>query len=243
MDFNFAAYISAFTKGLLLVVATILPVVNPPSVTPLFLSLTEGASRDTRRSLARRIARNVTLLLVAFMLVGSFLLDFFGLSIDIVRVGGGLLVAQMGWQLISTNSATTAGKDKLVQAYTPERARTSAFYPLSFPITYGPGSIAASITVGVSLIDRSPMLTMTGVGGACVGALVVGLSIWLCYNYAERLLSRLGENGTIVLLRISAFILLCLGVQIFWSGAENLLTSAFEKGVTGALDAANGFAR
>ena len=176
----------------------------------------------------------MTLLTIFFMLVGSYLLDMFGLSIDIVRLGGGLLVAVIGWNMINTNSSE-GRTEKLAEAFTPEMARRRAFYPLTFPLTYGPGSLAATITIGVSLLDRhSPALTVVNVAGAAVGSIVVGIVLLVCNRYADKLLKPLGETGTIVFLRISAFILLCLGIQIAWSGLGNMISEAIGRGVVDA---------
>ena len=231
MSLSFATAFAAFSKSFLLVLATMLPILNPVSVSAIFLTLTEGASHETRRSIATRIAINVTLLTIFFMLIGSYMLEMFGLSIDIVRLGGGLLVAVIGWNMINTNSSE-GRTEKLAEAFTPEMARRRAFYPLTFPLTYGPGSLAATITIGVSLLDRqSPALTVVNVFGAAVGSVVVGIVLLVCNRYADKLLKSLGETGTIVFLRISAFILLCLGIQIAWSGMGNLISDAIEHGV------------
>ena len=231
MSLSFATAFAAFSKSFLLVLATMLPILNPVSVSAIFLTLTEGASHETRRSIATRIAINVTLLTIFFMLIGSYMLEMFGLSIDIVRLGGGLLVAVIGWNMINTNSSE-GRTEKLAVAFTPEMARRRAFYPLTFPLTYGPGSLAATITIGVSLLDRqSPALTVVNVFGAAVGSVVVGIVLLVCNRYADKLLKPLGETGTIVVLRISAFILLCLGIQIAWSGMGNLISDAIEHGV------------
>ncbi|GAB2487284.1 MAG: MarC family protein [Comamonas sp.] len=234
MSLSFATLFAAFSKSFLLVAATMLPILNPVSASAVFLTLTEGASPAIRRRLATRIAINVTLLTIFFMLVGSYMLDVFGLSIDIVRVGGGLLVAYIGWNMINASSSEGTG-EKLADAFTPETARRRAFYPLTFPLTYGPGSLAATITVGVSLIDRAPAVTVVNVIGATIGAIAVGVVILLCNRYADKVLKPLGETGTIVFLRISAFILLCLGIQIAWSGMANLVSDAIEHGVLEAF--------
>lgn len=234
MSLSFANLFAAFSKSFLLVMATMLPILNPVSASAVFLTLTEGASAATRRRLATRIAVNVTLLTIFFMLVGSYMLDVFGLSIDIVRVGGGLLVAYIGWNMINANSSEGSA-EKLADAFTPEVARRRAFYPLTFPLTYGPGSLAATITVGVSLIDREPLATVVSVIGAAVGSVAVGVVILLCNRYADKVLKPLGETGTIVFLRISAFILLCLGIQIAWSGMGNMVSDAIQHGVLEAF--------
>jgi len=230
MKLQLAAYLLVFGKSALLIIATLLPIMNPPSTATIFLTLTEGASRQTRDELAKRIAINVALLIMGFTLIGSYVLDFFGISLDIVRVGGGLLVAHTGWRLLSAERSDAPRTADLAEAYTPEMVRKKAFYPLSFPLTCGPGTLAASITVGVTLSDASWSLAAARTLGAVLGVAGVAVVILLCYRYAQELLRPLGETGTIVFLRLSAFILLCLGIQIFWEGAGALLSAAISAG-------------
>ncbi|MFT3719853.1 MarC family protein [Pseudorhodoferax sp.] len=213
---------SALGKSFLFAFAAVLPILNPAAVAPVFLSLTEGASAQTRAVLARRIARNVFWLLLGAMLTGVYVLDFFGISLPIVRVGGGLVVASSAWRLLSTSQSLGKSHTELVEAYTPEMARRQAFYPLTFPITSGPGSITAAITVGVSLADARLSLALARTGGAVLALLAVGALVYLAFRYAEQLLKPLGEAGMVIFLRLSAFILLCLGVQIVWDGLHEL---------------------
>ncbi|KKW68772.1 antibiotic resistance protein [Lampropedia cohaerens] len=228
---DFFSYAAAFGASALLAVATLLPISNPTSSAPIFLSLTEGASDKTRHELARKVARNVFLLMVGATLLGSFVLDIFGISLDIVRTAGGLIVISIGWRLLTTNSAESPRAAKIAENFTPEMVRMQAFFPLSFPITCGPGTISAAITVGVSLASPTLTLSIVRTAGAILGLLLIALLIFISYRYAEYLLRLLGETGTVVFLRLSAFILLCLGIQIFWDGAGNLLTNAIRAGI------------
>ncbi len=216
-------------KSFLFSLATLLPILNPTATAPIFLSLTEGASNATREILAARISRSVLLLLFAAMLVGSFVLAFFGISLPIVRVGGGLLVVSSAWRLLNSNDGGTERSARMAEGFTAEMARRKAFYPLTFPIACGPGSIAAAITVGASLRDTSLAMSATRVSGAVLGVAVVALSVFLCFRYAQQLLRPLGETGTVVFLRLSAFILLCLGVQIVWDGVSELLVDVLQR--------------
>lgn len=213
----------AFGKSFLFVFAAILPILNPAATAPIFLGLTEGASASTRKLLARRIARNMFALMVGSMLVGSYVLDFFGISFPIVRVGGGLIVAASAWRLLNAGHATQDSRTELAEAFTPEQARRQAFYPLTFPISCGPGSIAAAITVGVALHDAQLALSLARISGGILALLAIGVLLYLAFRYAQRLLKPLGEAGTVIFLRLSAFILLCLGVQIVWDGVSELL--------------------
>ena len=216
-------YVAAVGRSFLFALAAILPIINPAATAPIFLSLTEGASGGTRTLLARRIARNMFLLLAGSMLVGSYVLDFFGISLPIVRIGGGLIVAATAWRMLSVSPSSVDVRAQLPEAFTPEQAARQAFYPLTFPISCGPGSIAAAITVGVSLADTRVSLTLAHIGGGLSALLACAVLLYFAFRYAERLLRPLGEAGTIVFLRLAAFILLCLGVQIIWEGVSGLL--------------------
>jgi multiple antibiotic resistance protein len=218
-----AELLLAAGKSFLFVFAAILPILNPAATAPIFLGLTEGASPGTRALLARRIARNMFALMVGSMLVGSYVLEFFGISLPIVRVGGGLIVAAAAWRLLNASHASDDRRTVLAESFTPEQARRQAFYPLTFPISCGPGSIAAAITVGVALNDTRLTLSLARMGGGVLALLAIGLLLYLAFRYAQQLLRPLGEAGSVIFLRLSAFILLCLGVQIVWDGLSELL--------------------
>lgn len=220
------AYLSTLAGGFLFALATILPILNPAATAPIFLSLTEGASDSTRALLARRIARNMFLLMGGSMLVGSYVLDFFGISLAIVRVGGGLILAATAWRLLSApHPERVDQRAEIAEAFSPEHATRQAFYPLTFPISCGPGSLAAAITVGVSLAGPSVSFTLVRIVGGLFALVLCGVVMYLAFRYAVHLLRPLGEAGTMVFLRLAAFILLCLGVQIVWEGVSELLRS------------------
>ncbi|MDK6075540.1 MarC family protein [Massilia varians] len=213
----------AAAKGFLFVLATMLPILNPAATAPIFLSMTDGASAATRTLLARRIARNMFWLMTGSMLIGSYVLDFFGISLPIVRIGGGLLLASVAWRLLGATPSTPDSRAALAEAYTPDHAHRQAFYPLTFPISCGPASISVAITVGVSLHDVRMVLSLARMGGALLALALIGVLLYLAFRYGEHFLRLIGEAGTAVFLRLTAFILLCLGVQIVWDGVSELL--------------------
>ena len=157
------------------------------------------------------------------MLVGTYVLDFFGISLPIVRVAGGLIVASTGWRMLHTQQAASDDKAQMAQSLTDDHVRIQAFYPMTFPLTCGPGSISAAITVGAALHSRQWPVTAANFAGGLTAMVVIGLLVLLTFRYAGRILRPLGEVGLIVFLRLTAFILLCVGVQIFWDGASELL--------------------
>lgn len=220
---EFPALALAFGKSLLLALAGILPILNPPATAPVFVNLTRELDSATRRKLASRIGGNVIAMLAAAMIIGTYVLDFFGVSIPIVRVAGGLIVAFTAWNMLYTQQPSSDNARMARSLVDDENVRIQAFYPMTFPLTCGPGSLAAAITVGAALHSRQWASTTANFAGGLVASALIGLSVTLTFRYAGRLLKPLGEVGLVVFLRMSAFILLCVGVQIFWDGASELL--------------------
>lgn len=218
-------YVYFIGRSFLFVVGTLLPLVNPPAVTPIFWTMTSGASSATRAILAKRIAINVLIMLVCATVGGNIVLSFFGISLPIVRVAGGILVVASAWQLLNAKDNDTVHAEKLAEQFTMEKVKAHAFFPLTFPITCGPGSISAAITIGATIQSSSPAYSLLNLTGTLTGILFVAIIVYLCLRYAAQFLYKLGSTGTAVFMRLSAFILLCIGVQIVWNGAYELIMS------------------
>src|SRR5262245_6761549 len=211
-----------FFKVVTLVFAALASILNPPANVPIFLASTAGSSSDVRKALSWRIALNVFIILVVSMFVGSYILEFFGLSLPIVQVGGGLLIMSYGWMFLHQEEEEAAVPS--AQSWKPEELATRAFYPLTLPLTVGPGGISVAITLGANT-SQAGLYQIALVVAMITGVALVALSIYLCYRYAENIAHLLGRTGTSVLLRLSAFIALCIGVQILWNGLSALLRS------------------
>ncbi len=214
--------LATVARTALVTLAALLPITNPPGNAPIFLALTQGMGDGARRAMARRVGLNCMLLLLAAAFVGSHVLAFFDISLPVVRVGGGILVAATAWRLLQAEGEKSGDPVGASRHVTPEEIAGRAFYPLSFPITVGPGSISIAITLGASVPKQGvPLLTTSA--GLVIGIWAAALAIWLANRYALRMVTALGPTGTAVFLRLSAFILLCIGVQICWDGLNELL--------------------
>lgn len=219
-----------FLKAAILVPITLLPILNPFGNAPVFASLLGNVSRDAEKKLARQVALNCFFMLLGAMFIGSHVLMFFGISLPIVRVGGGILVIATGWRLLhektsDSDEIRTQVVNKQAQIWSDDEFKVRSFYPISFPLTVGPGSIAASITLGANTPLRLPDIVISA-GSAALGVALTTLVIFLCYRYANSLVRMLGPLGTMVVLRLSAFILLCIGIEIFWHGLVDLLSES-----------------
>jgi len=211
-------------KTFLLVFAAIFPVVNPPGAALVFLGLTRTATSEIRRILAWRVARNSFFVLVGSLLLGALILQFYGISVSILRVAGGFVVAVSGWKLLSERSHRDS--EGVTDVPSQFDILTQAFYPLTLPLTTGPGTIAVVISIGLSKESYTGLLEETIFVVACLLAVAaIAAIIFFCFSYADRVQRLLGQGGTDIAARLFAFILFCLGVQILWSGASELLRS------------------
>ena len=209
-----------FAEIALLAIAALFAIVNPLGGAPVFLAKTADLSSAERAAVAKLVAVYGFLLLAGATLIGSHVLDFFDVSIPVVQVAGGLVVCSIGWALLNQpNSPIAKSGDAAVAKEDP---RERAFYPLTMPLTVGPGSISVAITLAANAPPTNRRLLFT-ILAHLTGMFVVSAAVYLCYRYADRILKRLGPTGTIVLVRLSAFILLCIGVQICWNGLRALL--------------------
>jgi multiple antibiotic resistance protein len=211
------AELRQIVEGILLVFAALFPIVNPLGGAPLFLVMTSGYTQEEREALAWRVAVNSFVLLVLSLAIGTYVLEFFGLSVSVVQVGGGLVVSSLAWRMLQS----PAPIDKPSSA-APATRRNIVFYPLTMPLTVGPGSISVAITIGANHPD-SVRGFLINIPATLIGVTLVAASILAAYRYSDRLSRLMGETGMTVLLRLSAFIMLCIGVQIVWNGASALL--------------------
>lgn len=215
-----------------IVFATLFPVINPLGGAPIFLNLTQDCSVEVRKKLARSISTNSFVMLIVAMLVGPQLLLFFGISLPVLKVAGGLVVAVMGWNILNDGSSKSSNKDGDASGINDSTAIKSVFYPLTLPLTVGPGSLATVIALVVNNKKSTGFdiaNELSAIVGALLGICAVTLSIYVAYREASRIKRVLGENGTNVLMRLFAFILLAIGIQIMWGGINELLLEVIKE--------------
>lgn len=214
--------VSELVKNTFLVIAALFPIVNPIGNTPIFLSLTRGLSSPGRSALARIIAVNGLILILASIFVGTYILTFFGISLPVVQVGGGLVVISTGWTLLRRPDDDDIDETDKSRDCDEKNFHRQAFYPLTLPLTVGPGSISVAITVGANRTEGAERQWPL-VAGMLLGSAVIALSIYLSYRFAEGIARVLGESAMNVIIRLSSFILVCIGVQILWNGLSALV--------------------
>ncbi len=198
----------------------IFPIVNPIGMSAVFLGLTRAYSNEERHLLARHVSLYFFVLLAGAMLAGSFILEFFGITIGVVRVAGGMLVFKAAWEML--NSQPKLSKEEESESSGPPSE--IAFFPLTMPITAGAGTLAMALAIAGKL-NRDLDMQMVGEHlGALIGLAAVSATVFVCYRFADSIFQRLGTVGTNVVTKLSAFILLTVGVEIVWDGLEELIS-------------------
>lgn len=208
------------------VFATLFPVINPLGGAPVFLNLTHGCSDGVRKKIARNVSMNCFVMLIGAMVFGPQLLLFFGISLPVLKIAGGLVVAVMGWNILNQGSTKSSDDVADTSGINDSTAISSTFYPLTLPLTVGPGSLATVIalvvnnkkTAGIEIESE-----LSAIVGALLGICAITLSIYIAYRQATGIKRLLGANGTNVLMRLFAFILLAIGIQIIWGGINELI--------------------
>src|SRR6202789_1432287 len=210
--------------------SALLPLINPLGSALVFLGLVGRAPIDTYRSLARRIAINTVIFFAVIELIGSSLLGFFGISLPIMQVSGGIVIAMIGWSLL--NQKESAPNPEKTEAAVPAVTKAEiaelqdkAFYPFTFPITAGPGCIVVMLTLSVHATEPNITATILARVGLFIAAVVLSALIYVCYAYAPRITRAISPSTAHGILRVVAFILFCIGVQIAWNGVKSLLIS------------------
>ncbi len=194
------------------------PILNPPAMAPVFLEMTSSVDDRIRHKLARKIGVNTFFLLFGVLIVGGWVLNILGISIPVIGIAGGLLLFHTAWSML--NNAPKISHDEQEELQT--KMHDKAFFPLTMPVTAGPGSMAITLTLvpAGSLLDLKTYIQLAGVA---VGIALAATTVFLFYRYSANVLRRLGKSGSATISKLSAFILLAIGVQIVWNGIRELI--------------------
>lgn len=215
MDPFFTRMMTEFLVGF----SALISLINPLGMAFVFVDKTRKLRESDRIALARRVALNSLFLVLASMFLGAPILKFFGIGLPALRITGGLLVAFAGYGLLTEPDLR---EDEKVTPVTSATARAMAFFPLTMPLTVGPGTIAASIALGAQ--DKTLFVEYLVVCGV---ALLIAGSIYICYRHAAGVASVVGEEGSRIITRLSAFVLMCIGVQMFLTGTTAWFSPLF----------------
>lgn len=195
---------------------TLFPIANPIGAVPVFYSLTARETSSQRHQQAKQTATNVVLVLAVFLVAGRWILEFFGISLNVLRVAGGLLVTHTAWEMVTVRQRLTPSEND--EAINKEDI---SFTPMAIPLVSGPGAIGVVTSLSISFNDWVDYLE------SLVGIVLIGISLYLCLVLGEPLINRLGKNGVGALNRVFGFFILAIGIGFISDGSISLLKDAF----------------
>lgn len=220
--------LSLLAKYFILAFSALFPVLNPLGSALLLLGIIGDAPGSVYHELARKVAVRTALLFVVVELVGAALLNFFGISLPVVQVAGGLVLASMGWGLLNRPAAETDRGQGEVAPATFESLQEKVFYPLTFPMTLGPGCIVVMLTLGARASVENVTGDVIAHLGILAAVLVLSVVVFYSYAYAPKITERVSRQTAHGILRVVAFVLLCIGVQITANGVQEVLKAALK---------------
>ena len=209
---------------LLLAFPALFSIINPLGGAFIFLAATRGMEQKARSRLARQVATYSFILLNVSMLIGAFVLRFFGISMPVLRLAGGIIIALTAWKLLNAEDES-AERSAVVEQAGIRDASHLAFYPLTMPMTTGPGTIAVAIALGTGGGGAGADKPLVFAVQALVTTSLICLLVYLLYRSSSRLARAIGTTGTAIVARLSAFLLFCIGIQVMWGGVAELVGS------------------
>jgi multiple antibiotic resistance protein len=198
---------------------SLLPIVNPVGNTPFFLMITKGMTLGERHRLSRRIVLYLFLTLTFFLLVGGSVLRVFGLSLEVVKIAGGIMIFHTAWGMLNGSEKISASEHE-----ESNQREDLAFFPMTMPLLAGPGAIAVTLGLAAQAGGHTSMQLLMVNWLAAISA-IVGITIvtLISLRAADGLVAALGETGTRALTRIFGFLILAVGVQLLLNGLADWL--------------------
>ncbi len=206
-----------FSSFLVESLAALIPVVDPIGLVPIFLSLSVGTPLKLRKKFVRRTSIYAVCVLIFFLLIGGSILNFFGISTDIVKIAGGIIVFKSGWQTLNSEPKLKPAVNKNLVAHENEYEDIS-FIPMTILLSAGPGSIAIILGLAAEAGESFDWQTGTNLLAVATAILIVGASLYLCLRFSNLLLLALKETGIKALSRLLGLFILAVGVKLILNG-------------------------
>jgi multiple antibiotic resistance protein len=219
---EWSGFSATANNAFLIAFPSLFSIINPIGGALLFEGFTRGFSHADRTRVAALVGFYSLLIMFGALWTGAYVLNFFGVSLDALRIAGGVVVASSGWRLLTSVDHRKNRAQEVAEEDADGDPMQMAFFPLTLPITTGPGTIAVAITLGA---ERPPY----GFGllsffiGMSLAAIANAAIIWIAYRFADRVIALFGATARLVVVRLSAFMLMSIGVQILLTAVGDLV--------------------
>lgn len=197
-------------------------VLNPIGTIPIFVGLTQGYTKNERSNVALTASINVCIILLISFFIGQYVLTFFGITINALRIAGGIIITNSGFSLLNGNFSKNKGINKKVEKEIQERQHI-ALTPLAMPMLAGPGSISLLIAYYKELETSNNMITTVEIISAISAMLAVAILIFIILRSAHYLANILGSSGIVAISRIIGFLTIAIGIQYIISAVLSII--------------------
>jgi len=222
MHDNFPALVHLVFIGII----TLFPVVNPIGSAFILNPYFDNLTRKERKNAVKKIALYAFAICTVTLFAGHWILQLFGLSIPVIQLAGGIMICKMGWEFLADGNASTENKVKAAhtaEAVAFNRLQDKLFYPITFPVTTGAGTISVLFTLGARSNHEDMRDYLMNTGALIVAIIIICLLIYIFYVNTKTLVQYMGPKGENVVNRISAFLIFCVGLQIAVNGMKALM--------------------
>jgi multiple antibiotic resistance protein len=215
----------SFIHLLFIGIIALLPVVNPfgsafmvnPYLTPL--------NEKEKKTAVQKITLYAFFICTISLFAGHWILQLFGLSIPVIQLGGGIMICKMGWEFLSSDEKseevnTEQAEVTKIHGYT--YIQDKLFYPITFPVTTGAGTISVLFTLSAHSARADMTSYLINTGAVLLAIIFMCLLVYIFYLNTKRIINYLGSNGEVIINRISAFLIFCVGLQIAITGITSL---------------------
>jgi multiple antibiotic resistance protein len=213
------AFLHLAVGGIIALFAPVNPIGTALVVNPLL----EGLDQRQRHRAAAKITTYCLILCLSVIFVGSWLFKLFGISLPVVQLAGGILICRMGWQMLATQDGPLDAKASPMANHAGTDIEDLLFYPIAFPMTTGPGTMSVLLTLSAHGHASEESSYLANLAALVMAVLVTCLMVYLSFAYTPGFLKRLGPRGGLVVNRLSAFLVFCVGIEIATSGIGHLL--------------------
>jgi multiple antibiotic resistance protein len=212
------ALISIFLEALVLTIGALFPIMNPFSTAPLYVSLTAGFDPKRRRRQAVMACVYAFCILATFLLLGSAIVEFFGISIPGIRAAGGLIISSVGFGMLFPPPSHTPPPTENAASQSQDQELDVAFSPLAMPSLAGPGSISVVLSAATQIRSNYPGHWPIIYAGVILGMAATLVIAYFILRGAEVMVRFLGKVGMDAMTKIFGFLLICIGMQFLLTG-------------------------
>lgn len=196
--------------------AALLPIANPFSTAPVFVAVTRGFGEARRNQQARLATIYMSSVLLGALFAGALILEFFGITVPVMRIAGGLIISRIGFGMVNPQPEKQMSDENRAEA---KEMEDIAFTPIAMPLLSGPGSIAVTISMATTVERTMDYLAIA------IGILLVAIFCWFVLRSSAYIVEKISSTGMDVLTRLMGFILVCIGIQFVVTGIFEGLTN------------------